>query len=886
MDSRRRVRFRSFAAKLLGLLGRPQRHEDFDEEIREHVRLLAERFVAQGMPRREAVAAARRQFGNTTLLHEDRRALQTLTSIEAWWQDLRYALRTLGRSPGFAAVSIVTLGLGIGAATAIYSVIHNVMLAPFPYRDADRMVFPRIYDTQQGPTIGRQGYSAAEVLEFVENNHVFDATTSARGDLVLYRHRTGTESLSGAHVTPGTFEFFGLPARHGRVLQPHDYEPGAPPTFVMRHKTWMERFGGDLSILGRTFVLSGTPRTLVGIMPPRFGWYGADVFIPEKLTSDAKGRFRFLVGRLKPGVSIEQAAADLTVIAQRLAKVQPQDYPQRFGVYVGTLGESVVERIRPTLYTVLAAVGLLLLIACSNVANLMLARATVREREFALRSVLGAGRTRIVRLLMVESLVLAMAGTALGIVLAWGGLKALVAALPPRVIPSESVIELNAPVLTVTLAIAALTALISGLAPAFQSFRRDLGDPMRDSGKGASGGFRGRRLRNAVVGVEVALSLTLLIGAGLLIRSFVALREVHLGLQADHIFTAAVRLPADRYATAGQVTAFLQPLLARIRALPGVVHAAASTTGALDGGAESGMAIAGRTQDDASRTSFQQVTGEYFRALRFDFKQGRALSEADVDDARKVAVVNEAFVRKYLPNDDPVGQRVRLTALETAAEPVRDAWFEIVGVIGDVRTRGPRGPTAPDVWIPSTITGSLLQILVVRTAQDPLTLMNAVRREVSAADSGVPLVNPGRLEDFADQGFYAGPRFGFLLMTVFGCVGLMLVTVGMYSVLAYSTTQKTHEIGIRMALGAKGADVLAMIVRSGLRPVLVGIAIGLAMGALLGRAIGAQLVGVTAYDPQTLAAAAVLLTTTAGIACWIPARRAARVDPLVALRHE
>jgi putative ABC transport system permease protein len=262
------------------------------------------------------------------------------------------------------------------------------------------------------------------------------------------------------------------------------------------------------------------------------------------------------------------------------------------------------------------------------------------------------------------------------------------------------------------------------------------------------------------------------------------------------------------------------------------------------------------------------------------------LSEADVDDSRKVAVVNETFVRKYLPNDDPVGQRVRLTNLETAPEPVHDTWFEIVGVVGDVRTRGPRGPTTPEVWIPSTITGSLLQILVVRTSQDPLTLMDAVRREVSATDSGVPLVNPGRLEDFADQGFYAGPRFGFLLMTVFGCVGLVLVTVGVYSVLAYSTTQKTHEIGIRMALGAEGTDVLGMIVRSGLRPVLVGIAIGLATSVLLGRTIGTQLFGVTAYDPRTLAAAAMLLTTIAAIACWIPARRAARVDPLVALRYE
>ena len=317
-------------------------------------------------------------------------------------------------------------------------------------------------------------------------------------------------------------------------------------------------------------------------MPPRFGWYGADVFIPEKLTRDAEGLVTlksiwFLLGRLKPGVSIEQAEAELTVIAHRLAKMDPQEYPQQFAVHVGTLGDSVVERIRPTLYTVLAAVGLLLLIACSNVANLMLARATMREKEFALRTVLGAGRTRVVRLLFVESLVLAIAGAALGIFFAWGGLKALVAALPPRVIPSEAVIELNAPVLAVTLGIAVLTALMCGLAPAWQSFRRDLSDPLRDSGKGISGGFRGGRLRDAVVVMEVALSLTLLIGAGLLMRSFVALREVRLGVQADHIFTAALVLPADRYATAEQVAAFMQPLLARIRALPGVVHAGAST---------------------------------------------------------------------------------------------------------------------------------------------------------------------------------------------------------------------------------------------------------------------------------------------------------------------
>lgn len=891
MSSRREFRLRAFVATLRGLLHGQHRDDEFGEEIQEHLRLLADRFVAQGMSRKEAAGAARRQFGNTTLLQEDRRALKTLPSIEALWHDLRYALRLLWKDRGFAVVSIATLGLGIGAVTAIFSVVNNVLLAPFPYKGADRMVFPRIHNTQQSEGGGRQGYRVTEVLEFTEHNHVFDGITAAFGDPVLYKHGDGTEALAGARVTPGTFEFFGLPALHGRVMQPGDYEPGAPPVFVMRHKTWMERFNGDPSILGKAFVLNDTPRTLVGIMPPRFGWYGADVFVPHTLTRDAKGPadsqpYWFLVGRLKPAVSVQQAEAELTVIAHRLAKIHPQDYPPHFTVQVRKLGDSVVGRLEATLYTVLAAVGLLLLIACGNVANLMLARATAREKEFALRAVLGARRTRIVRLLIVESLVLAIAGAALGIFLAWGGLKSLVAAIPQDVIPAESVIELNAPVLTATLCIAVLTALVFGLVPALQSSRRDLNDPLRDSGKGVSGGFRGRRLRDAVVVMEVALSLTLLIGAGLLMRSFVALREVHLGLRADHVFQAVLPLPADRYNTAEQVTGFLRPLLARLKAFPGVVNAAASSAMPPYGGAESKMEIAGTTQDEEWQTLFQQVSEEYFQVLRIELKQGRPFSEGDVDDARKVAVVNERFVRKYLPTDNPIGRRVRLATLETAADPVHDAWFEIVGVVEDVTNRGLQVPTEPEVWIPYTITGYAVPALMVRTSQAPGTMMNAVRREVWATDPGVALAYPSTLEDRISEQLYAGPRFGFLLMTIFACIGLILMTVGVYSVLAYSTSQKTHEIGIRMALGAKGTDVLGMVVRTGFRPVALGIAIGMTMSLLLGRTIGTQLVGVTMYDPPTLAATTLLLTITAAIACWIPARRAARVDPMVALRYE
>jgi len=888
--SRRESRLRTFAAKMRGFLRGPRRDAEFDDEIQQHLQLLAERFVAKGMSREEAMAAARRQFGNLTLLQQDRRELQTLPLIEALWRDLRYAFRTLWKSRGFAVVSVATLGLGIGSATAIFSVVENVVLSPFPYKDAGRMVFPRIHNTGQGQEGGRQGYTATEFLEFAEGNHVFDGITAASEDLVLYKHGEGTEQFDGAEVTPGTFEFFGMPALHGRVLQPADYEPGAPPVFIMRHKTWVERFNSDLSILGKTFVLNGTPRTLVGVMPPRFGWYGADVFFPEKLTRGAEAgtagaqQYWFMLGHLKPGVSMQHAEADLMVIANRLVKIYPQDYPAHFTVQIKKLGDSVVGRLEATLYTVLAAVGLLLLIACANVANLMLARATAREKEFALRAALGAGRTRLVRLLMVESLVLAMGGAMLGIFLAWGGLKALVALMPPDTIPSESVIELNGPVLTFALCVGALTALVFGLAPALQSSRRDLNDPLRDSGKGVSSGFRGRWLRDAVVVTEVALSLTLLIGAGLLMRSFAALREVRLGMRADHVLQTVLPLPSDRYKTPGQAAAFFRPLLARLKALPGVVAASESTALPPNNFAESKAEVAGKTYHEDWQSLFQGVSQEYFQVLRIKLEEGRTFSETDVDGARKVAVVNETFVRRYLPNENPIGQRVRLAG--TLADTVHDAWFEIVGVVADVTNRGLQAPVEPEVWLPYTVAGGDAPVLMVRTSQAPGAMMNAVREAVWATDSGVALAYPGALEDRIGEQLYAGPRFGLLVMTIFGSIGLILVTVGVYSVLAYSTTQKTHEIGIRMALGAEGGDVLGMVVRAGLRLVVTGMAVGVAVSLVLGRLIGAQLVGVTAYDPFTFVATTILLIVTAAIACWIPARRAARVDPMLALRYE
>lgn len=875
----------AFAAKLRGFLSSRQHDDEFDDEIDGHLQLLTEKFVAQGMPKEEATRVARRQFGNTTVLQEDRRELQTFPGVESLGLDLRYALRTLARNWGFSAVSIATLALGIGAATAIFSVIDNVLLAPFPYPNGNRIVFPKIVGAQQSEDNARQGYTPNEVLEIAASNHVFDGTAATEDELLLYKHGEGTEQLDGANVTPGTFEFFGMPALHGRVLLPSDYEPGASPVFVMAYKIWKEKFGGDLSILNQTLVLNGAARTLVGIMPPRFGWYGADAYIPQKLTPTPGSTDPpqwFFVGRLKSGVSIEQAQADLTVIAKRLAKIYPQNYPTQFTVVINHLGDSVIGRFKETLYIALAAVGLLLLIACSNVANLSLARSTTREKEFALRAALGAKRARLMRLLMFESLLLAMAGAALGILIAWGGLKLIVAAMPEDFFPAETVIQLNTPVLVFTLVVAALTAIIFGLAPALQSSRRDLNDSLRDTGKGVNGGFRGKWLRNIIVVGEVALSLTLLIGAGLLMRSFVALREVNLGVRADHVLFTVVVLPPDRYKTTGQVANFFRPLLARLKASPGVVDAAESTSVPPFNFEASKIEIAGKTHQEDWQADFQGVSEEYFNTLRIALKQGRTFNESEVNSARKVAVVNETFVRKFLGNENPIGQQVRLLRGDIAP----DASFEIVGVSGDVTNNGLQTPIEPEVWIPYTVSSGLQKILLVRTAQDPATMLDVIRKEIWDADSGIALAYTNTLEGRLRQYVYAGPRFGFVAMAVFGCVGLILVTIGVYSVLAYSTARRTREIGIRMALGARRANVLGLVVTTGLRLVAAGIVIGIVISATLGRVIGSELVGVSVYDPATLVGTTLLLAVTAALASWIPARRAARVDPMIALRYE
>jgi putative ABC transport system permease protein len=810
--------------------------------------------------------------------------------LEPLGSDLRFGARTLWKSRSFSAIAIITLALGVGASSAIFSVIDNILLEPFPYPQAQRLMSIVIHDTDHSNPGGRAAFAGGEFLDYSTQNHVFQSAIAMAQTDVLYTSGEGTERFAGMLISPNTFEFLGVPPLLGRAAQPADYQPGAPPVFVLRHKTWVSRFSSDPSILNKNFTLNGVSRTLVGIMPPRFAWGDGDMWIPQ---TPVRGEmfngfplFWFTLGRLKPGVTQDQGAADFAVLAKQQAVLHPTEYPKHFSVQLMSLADGVVGPFRSTLFIVLAAVGFLLLIGCGNVANLLLARATTREKEFAVRAALGAGRLRLIQQLLVESMLLAVGGALFGALLAWAGLKGLIAIIPPNIIPAESVIRMNGAVLLFTLVVAMLTALIFGLAPALQASRRNLNDSLRDSSKGTSGGSSHANIRNAVIVFEVALSLTLLIGAGLLMRSFTALHEVKLGLRPDHILVARLPLPQDRYKTAAQVAGFFRPLLPRLNSLPGVLSASETSTLPPYGGIPSDIEVPGKVHTEKWTTLFQLCSEQYFTVLRIQFVRGRGFTESEVNNARKLVVINQTFQRKYFGDEDPIGKRIHILNLEKFPDAQPDAWYEVIGIVDDVKNQGLQDPIIPETWVPYTVTGSAARGVLVRTAGDPLLMMNSVRQEIWGTDRSVALTMTGTMEDFINSFSYSQPRFGFLLVTVFALVGVILVSIGVYSVIAYTTARRTHEIGIRMALGANGGDVQRLVIRTGLKLVALGIVIGLCVSLLLARLITSQLWGVSAHDPLTMVVVPLLLLIIGVVACWIPARRATYVSPVIALRYE
>ncbi|HYM10952.1 MAG TPA: ABC transporter permease, partial [Bryobacterales bacterium] len=775
--------------------------------------------------------------------------------MHSLWQDLSYGWRGLRKQPAFAVLAVLTLALGIAAATTIFSVIQNVLLDPFPYADASKVVAIQIHDLNGRGPGGRTFFQTPEFLDYEEQSRVFEEVIGGTMEDVLYTTREGTEQFTGGLVTPNAFHFLGVRPLLGRGIMPEDAKPGAPPVFVMSYKMWAKHFNLDPTILGHTFVLNGVPATLVGIMPVRFTKLGADLWRPVTLSRadpELKRQYFMFQARLKPGITMRQAEAELEVVAHRLAQVYPDNYPKKFAVRLVSWVDSLVGPFRKTLYTLAAAVALLLLIACGNVANMLLARATAREREVAIRSALGASRWRIVRQLLIESLLLALGGAAAGCLFAYAGLKALVPLIPDGAIPQEAVIRLNVPVLLFSLGVAMLTALLFGLAPALQAARQDVIEPLKDSGRGVIGGFRRAGLRNILVVVEVAMSLVLLAGAGLLMRSLVALQRVDLGLNPHHILVARLPLPRGQYKTAAAKQRFFRELLPRLSALPGVVAATETSTLPPYGGIRSDIEIPGKTHPEKWDTIFQLCSEGYIPTLQLRMLRGRPLSEVEVNDVRKVAVVNQTLVNKYFGQEDPIGRRIKIKLLETMPDsPVENPVFEIVGVIADARNQGIRDPPMPEMFIPYTVTGAFERGILVRTAGDPLPMLNSVRQEIWAVDRNVALTLTDSLNNYLKRFSYAEPRFSLILLGVFAGVGLLLVAIGVYSVIAYTVSRQTHEIGIRMALGAGRSDVFRMVLRMGLRLIGFGLAAGLLASFAVTRLIASQLWAVSPQDPAT-----------------------------------
>jgi len=880
--------------RLSRLWQKPQAELRLDAELEFHLEQQIADYIAAGLSPQEARNRAQREFGGVELYKEECRDTRWENHLDIFMRDLRLALRGLWKDPRFALVAIFALALAIGASTAVFSVVDNALFEPFPYQDQRSLVIPKIMDVDRGPDSYRSFFTIPEMREIQKQNHVFSAVVANSLDDFIYSASGASTRFAGNYVTPGSFEFFGVAPLMGRPVEDADYRPGAPPVFVLRYNAWLRKFNGDPSIVGNAFTLNGVSRTLVAIMPPRFAWGGAELWVPtsmqeaETIRSYDSARYWGVVARLRPGVSTRQANADLRVIAQGLSTLYPKDYPKHFDTDVERFAHAVVpQRFRNTLYVFLVAVALLLLIGCGNVANLLLARATTREKEFALRTALGASRGRLIRQLLAESLLLALGGAFLGTLLAWAGVRVLSVSMPDFTIASETVIEMNTAVLVFALVVGVATVFIFGLVPAIQSSRCDLQDSLRDAGKGLSGTAGRARLRNSVIVLEVALSLTLLFTAGLFVRSFVSLTRVQLGFRADHVLLARIPLLAERYKNSEQVQHFYRPLLERLYNVPGIEAAAAMSGPPPFENDRVELDIPEKAHPEKWYTAVQLASEQYFAVLRRSFLEGRPFSEADVAGARRVAIINETFRRQYFPKEDPVGRRVHLPELETMPdEPMKDASFDIIGVVADARNDGLQDRIVPEMWFPYSVHARFASGLLIRTTGDPSAMINTIAKEAWNIDPSAALSDPAPLQNTLETFGYAQPRFGLSLVAVFAVLGLLLVTIGVYSVIAYSTSRRTHEFGVRIALGARGSDVLRMVLRQGLRLLLVGVGLGLVISLLAGRLLATQLWGVSQYDLLTLSAVVALLLLVGLLACWVPARRATRVNPVTALRCE
>lgn len=894
MNSPRESGLRAFAAKLRCFLGGRRRDTEFEGEIQEHLQLLTERFVAQGMSREAAAAAARRQFGNMTLLQEDHRELQTFPSIEALWRDLRYALRTLWKSRGFAAIAIATLGLGIGANTAVFSVVNAVLLRPLAYKDSDRLV-----------TILMDGccpVSAANYVDWRDQSHSFEAIGAADYWSPNLTGIDSPEHIRGLKVTQSLFPMLGVEPLMGRLFVEGEDKEGSEYEVILSYRLWQRRFSGDRDVLGKTILLNGNPYLIVGVMPREFQFAPfwathAELWVPNAFGNriyNRGGNSLRIFARLKPGVTLTQARAEMATITSRLEKQYPGT---NRNVVVTPLKEKVVGEIETPLLVLLGAVGFVLLITCANVAHMLLARAASRQKEVAVRMALGARRLRMIRQFLTENLLLGILGGSAGLLLAIWGTRALVALSPPD-IPRVENVDIDAGVALFLFGVTLLTSVGFGLVPALQSSTVNLNDTLKEGGRSNSEGIQRNRLRSFLVASEFALALVLLIGAGLMIRSFFALQRVDPGFNPHSVLSMVVSVAGSREEDPGRRGIFYEQLLDRVRSLPGVQAAAGINHLPLAGDLWGWpFAIGGRPKPRPGESPggvYRMVTPGYFETMRLPLVQGRDISANDNTTAPGAVIINERAAREYWPGTNPIGKRISFD--DDKRDP--PTWLTIIGVARDAKEGDWAEKPEPEVYLAafqnhdflgdsgSEVAPHISYItLVVRTAGDPAALAPTLKDTVWTFDRNLAISEVLTMDSVVAAA-NARPRFEMLLLSIFAGVAVALATVGIYGVMSYSVSRRTHEIGVRVSLGASPRDVLSLVVRQGMSLALGGSLAGIVVALPLSRLMTKLLYGVKPTDPITFAGVAFALGFVALLACYIPARRATRVDPIVALRYE
>jgi putative ABC transport system permease protein len=803
--------------------------------------------------------------------------------METIWRDMKYGARVLVKSPGFAAVAILITALGIGANTSIFSVVNAVLLRPLAYPESERLVWLTGVNPQQGITDSNM--SVPDFADWTSRNQVFEELAGFVTGGAQLLNNDEPERVRRAAVTGSFFRVFRTSPLKGRALQDDDARAGVDPVVVLSHGLWQRRFGADPNVVGSRVTVSGKSVLVVGVMPAGFDFpEQTELWSPLALDPAAErrnNRYLEVAGRLKPGVTVAQAQAQMDAINQSLA-AEYDDTNRGSGVKVTELREQLVGNLRPTLLVLLGAVAFVLLIGCANVANLLLARATSRRKEIAVRTALGASRARIARQLLTESFLLSLAGGGAGLLLSvW--MTDLFVAISPANSPRFGEIKPDGRVFLFTLGVTLVTGLIFGLAPAFQASQADLNETLKEGGRSGSEGGRRNRVRSLLVVSEIALSFMLLAGAGLLVRSFIRLRDVSPGFNPDGVLTMRLSLLPAKYPTDQQKRDFFKLATERMAELPGVKSAAAVLTLPLGGDTFSvGRAFIreGRpaTPEESVNAAFYLATPDYFRTLQIPVTAGRAFTDRDTDQSPPAIIINETMARLYFPGESPVGKRIRMVADEKFMR-------EIVGVVGDTRP-SLETPAGAQMYIPYAQDATWSSMtLVVRTGGDPASLASSARGVIQSLDKTLPVYNVKTMNDvFASS--IARRRSSTLLVSAFALVALLLALVGIYGVTAYHVSQRTHEIGVRMALGAQRRDVMKLILGQSLRLTLGGLAVGLVSALALTRVMSGLLYDVKPNDPLTFAAGALLLAAVATLACYVPARRATKVDPLIALRYE